>query len=216
LTPRKSLIHFDEAFFLGSMKNITNNSELIYTALFAGLWGVMEVTVGTILHTSRLPFRGTLLTIAAVVIITIARSFINYRGSILALCTAAATIKLITLPGFNITPFIAIMMEGLIGEAVFTLMKYKLWACVVAGSSIMIYTLLHSLIMQGVFFGMGIYNVYIDLMNSLGKGLNYDGEMSYIMIPIIISLYLIVGGAAGVFGWKTANRSKEILAAEGV
>jgi hypothetical protein len=216
LTPRKSLIHFDEALFLGDMKNETENSELIYTALFAGLWGVMEVTVGTILHASRLPFRGTLLTIAAVVIITIARSFINYRGSILALCTAAATIKLITLPGFNITPFIAIMMEGLIGEAVFTLLKYNLWSCVVAGSSIMIYTLLHSLIMQGVFFGMGIYNVYIDLMNSVGKGLNYEGEMSYIMIPVIIVLYIIVGGAAGIFGWKTANRSKEILAAEGV
>ncbi|HOJ17967.1 MAG: hypothetical protein GX452_01165 [Ignavibacteriales bacterium] len=196
------------------MKIKTENTELIYTALFAGLWGVVEVTIGTILHASRIPFRGSLLTIVAIILITTSRFFINYKGSILALCSVAATIKLITLPGFNITPFIAIMMEGIIGEIVFSIMKYNLLSSVLAGSLIMIYTLLHSLFMQGVFFGLGIYNVYIDLMNSIGRGLNYEGEISYIMIPLIIIAYIIVGGAAGLFGWKTANRTYEILTAE--
>ncbi|HMN17371.1 MAG TPA: ECF transporter S component [Ignavibacteriaceae bacterium] len=193
------------------MKKDLDYNELITTALFGALWGVIEISLGTILHASKIPFRGTALTIIAVVLITTSRSFINYKGSVIAISTVAATLKLVTLPGFNITPFIAILMQGIIAEIIFSFFNYNFISSLLAGSAIMFYTLVHSLLMQGVFFGLGIYNVYIQVLNSAGKAINYEGEMSLILIPVIVLLYIISGAGAGWFGFTTANRTKELL-----
>lgn len=193
------------------MKKELNYNEFIITALFGALWGIIEISLGTILHASKIPFRGTALTIIAVVLITTSRSFINYKGSMILISTVAATLKLIMLPGFNITPFIAILMQGIIAEIVFTFFSYQLISSLLAGSSIMLYTLIHSLVMQGIFFGLGIYNVYIEIMNSIGKAINYEGQMSLILIPVIVFIYILTGVGAGWFGYLTANRTKEIL-----
>ena len=202
----------DEVFlFVIIMKKDLDNNECVATALFGALWGVIEVSLGTILHASKIPFRGTVLTIIAVVLITISRSFINYKGSIIVISSVAATLKLITLPGFNITPFIAIMMQGIIAEIVFSSLTYNLISSLLTGSLILLYTLIHSLIMQGIFFGFGIYNVYMGIMNSIGKAINYEGEMSLILIPVIVFLYIFFGAVAGWFGYATATRAKEIL-----
>lgn len=193
------------------MKKELNYNEFIITALFGALWGIIEISLGTILHASKIPFRGTALTIIAVVLITTSRSFINYKGSMILISTVAATLKLIMLPGFNITPFIAILMQGIIAEIVFTFFSYQLISSLLAGSFIMLYTLIHSLLMQGIFFGLGIYNVYIEIMNSIGKAINYEGQMSLILIPVIVFIYILTGAGAGWFGYLTANRTKEIL-----
>ncbi len=198
-------------FFEIIMKKEIDKNEFAFTALFGALWGIIEISFGTILHASKIPFRGTALTIIAVVLITISRSFINYKGAMIGISSVAATLKLITLPGFNITPFIAIMMQGIIAEIVFSSLTYNLISSLLAGSLILLYTLIHSLIMQGIFFGFGIYNVYMGIINSIGKAINYEGEMSLILIPVIIFLYIIFGATAAWFGYATAIRTKEIL-----
>jgi hypothetical protein len=181
------------------------------TALFSALWTAIELSIGTLLHASKIPFRGTILTIIAIILITISRSFVNYKGSIIAISSVTATLKLVTLPGFNITPFFAIFIEGLIGEIVFSLFSYSRLTSIINGSLTLLYTLIHSLIMQGVFFGFGIYKVYLGIINKIGKEMNYNGEISYLVVALIILSYLILGAFAGWFGWKTAKRAKEIL-----
>jgi hypothetical protein len=193
------------------MKKEIENNGYILTALFGTLWGIVEISLGTLLHASKLPFRGTLLTLLAVVLITVSRSFINYKGSIIAISSVAAVLKLVTLPGFNITPFIAIMMEGIIAEIVFSVFAYGLISSLVTGSLILFYVLIHSLLMQGIFFGFCIYNVYLGVMSSIGKAMNYEGEITLILINVIILLYLIAGAGAGWFGYAAAVRTKEIL-----
>ena len=193
------------------MEKDLRKNDIILTALFGALWGVIELSLGTVLHASKLPFRGTILTIVAVVLISVSRSFITYKGSVIAISSVAASLKLITIPGFNITPFIAIIVEGIIGELVFTVLSYNFISSLITGSLILIYTLIHSFVMQGVFFGFNIYNVYIDIINSIGKSINYKGEISYLIIPLIVFIYIFLGSLAGWFGWATANRAKEIL-----
>jgi len=193
------------------MEKDLRKNDIILTALFGALWGVIELSLGTVLHASKLPFRGTILTIVAVVLISVSRSFITYKGSVIAISSVAASLKLITIPGFNITPFIAIIVEGIIGELVFTVLSYNFISSLITGSLILIYTLIHSFVMQGVFFGFNIYNVYIDIINSIGKSINYKGEISYLVIPLIVFIYILLGSLAGWFGWAAANRAKEIL-----
>src|SRR5690606_134449 len=193
------------------MEKDLRKNDIILTALFGTLWGVIELSLGTVLHASKLPFRGTMLTIVAVVLISVSRSFITYKGSVIAISSVAASLKLITIPGFNITPFIAIMVEGIIGELVFSVLSYNFISALITGSLILLYTLIHSFVMQGVFFGFSIYNVYLDIINSIGKSINYKGEISYLVIPLIVFIYILLGSLAGWFGWAAANRAKEIL-----
>jgi hypothetical protein len=93
-------------------KNNIKYNEAMGTALFGALWSSVELSLSTILHASKISFRGTYLTIIAIALITISRSFVNYKGSIRAISYLAATLKLVTIPGFNLTPFFAILQEN--------------------------------------------------------------------------------------------------------
>jgi len=51
---------YDEVFlFEIMMKKEIDQNEFISTALFGALWGLIEISLGTILHASKIPFRGT-------------------------------------------------------------------------------------------------------------------------------------------------------------
>ncbi len=93
-----------------------SESNLVNTAVFAALWGVTEVYVGTLLHASKLPFRGSIMSLAAILILVGARAVLNYKGSLILLGIVTATFKLFLGMGFNITPFLAIIIESLIAE----------------------------------------------------------------------------------------------------
>ncbi len=194
-------------------KNLQQN-DITITAIFGAFWGVIEVTLGTMLQISKIPFRGTFLTLIAIFIIMVSRSFLNYKGAILSVSFTAASLKLISIVGFNITPFFAIIMEGLIAELIFLLFPYSVFSSVAAGSLILFYTLIHGLIMQGIFFGPGIYGVYITIINGIGGEISYNGELSYLVIPVIVVFYLCTGGLMGWFGWKSGERAHEILSEE--
>ncbi len=197
------------------IKELRRN-EIAVTAVFGAFWGVIEITLGTMLQISKIPFRGTFLTLIAIFIIIVSRSFLNYKGAIIAVSATAASLKLIAVSGVNVTPFIAIIMEGFIGEVIFLLFPFTLFSVIAAGSLILVYTLIHGLIMQGIFFGPGIYQVYLEIINGLGREINYNGELAYAMVPLIVSSYILLGGVMGWYGWRTGKRALEILGEEAV
>ncbi|MDZ7767544.1 MAG: hypothetical protein U5K00_24525 [Melioribacteraceae bacterium] len=95
-----------------------SESNLVNTAVFAAAWGLAEISIGTFLHASKIPFRGALMSLAAIAILVTARSVLNYKGSLLLLGIVTATFRLFLGVGFNITPFAAIIIESLIAEVI--------------------------------------------------------------------------------------------------
>lgn len=179
-----------------------SESNLVNTAVFAALWGVTEVYVGTLLHASKLPFRGSIMSLAAILILVGARAVLNYKGSLILLGIVTATFKLFLGMGFNLTPFIAIIIESLIAEIMLNRIGFNGFTSLLTGIIIMFYTLIHGLIMQAIFLGTDIYRIYYDIILQLTNYLGFTQNHVLILLILLPIIYLSIGASVGLFGWS--------------
>ncbi|MHB8871848.1 MAG: hypothetical protein ACYC5G_05330 [Candidatus Doudnabacteria bacterium] len=185
--------------------------EILYTAIFGALWGVMEVVIGTTLQTTRLPFRGIIMAVMAAIILVTAREFVWYKSSSIVIGAIAAVLKMFSMSGLVITPIAAIMMESFLAEAVFLIFSYNIFSSAVAGALILIYSFSHGLIMHGVFFGSHIYRTYINIISEFASWINVNKENLYLFLIGIGLINVLIGMLAGIIGWKIGKRTRQIL-----
>lgn len=187
----------------------TPRNELINVAVFAAIWGFSEIVLGTILNSARIPFRSIIMAFIAAVVLISAKPFNPLKGSLILIGAVTATLKLFISAGFNVTPFIAILIESCIAEAVFAIGSYNRISSSIVGLIILIYTLLHALIMQSFFLGVEIYSVYYKMALKFAEELGLTKTfINYIVISIPIT-YILTGLLAGFTGWRLGNKIKE-------
>lgn len=179
-----------------------SESNLVNTAVFAALWGVTEVYVGTLLHASKLPFRGSIMSLAAILILVGARAVLNYKGSLILLGIVTATFKLFLGMGFNITPFLAIIIESLIAEIILHRFGFNKFTSLLTGLIIMLYTFIHGLVMQAIFLGTDIYKIYFDIILQLTSYLGLTQNNVLMLLILLPITYLSIGASIGLFGWS--------------
>lgn len=190
-------------------KSASTSVDLVNAAVFAAIWGFSEIVLGTILNSARIPFRSIIMAFIAAVVLISAKPFNPKKGSLILIGAVTATLKLFISTGFNITPFIAILIESCIAEAVFAIGSYNRISSSIVGLIILIYTLVHALIMQSFFLGLEIYNVYYKMALKFAEELGLTKTfVDYIVISIPIT-YILTGLLAGITGWRLANKIKE-------
>lgn len=188
-----------------------SESNLVNTAVFAAAWGLMEISIGTFLHASKIPFRGAIMSLAAILILVSARSVLNYKGSLVMLGIVTATFRLFLGVGFNITPFVAILIESLIAEIILNRVGFNRITSVITGAAIMVYTLLHGLIMQAVFLGMDIYKVYYELVLSFTNKIGLSENVVIIALLTVPFIHLIFGAVSASFGYAVGRQIQKLM-----
>jgi len=188
-----------------------SESNLVNTAVFAAAWGLMEISIGTFLHASKIPFRGAIMSLAAILILVSARSVLNYKGSLILLGIVTATFRLFLGVGFNITPFVAILIESLIAEIILNRVGFNRITSVITGAAIMVYTLLHGLIMQAVFLGMDIYKVYYELVLSFTNKIGLSENVVIIALLTVPFIHLIFGAVSASFGYAVGRQIQKLM-----
>ncbi len=191
-----------------------SESNLINTAVFAAVWGLTEISMGTFLHASKIPFRGAVMSLVAILILVSSRLVLNYRGSLILLGIVTATFRLFLGVGFNITPFVAILIESLIAEITLNRFGYNRFTCVMTGLAVMIYTLLHGLIMQAVFLGTDIYKVYYELVLNLTDKIGITENIVIISLLLVPLIHLMLGGISASFGYSVGRQIQSLMESE--
>ncbi|MEX1276067.1 MAG: hypothetical protein WEE20_09045 [Bacteroidota bacterium] len=184
------------------------------TAIFGALWGLFELTAGTLLHAGRIPFRGVILACGATIILVTARQFLHYRGALILMGAVASGLKTVSLGGFVLTPILAIVIESVGAEIVFGLFRYHLPSALLTGGFILLYTFAHGLLAQGVFFGLEIYAVYARILGELFSWIRLNPDYVWIALLALAGLHLLLGMTAGFIGWLLAKRTKMYLTEE--
>lgn len=188
-----------------------SESNLVNTAVFAAVWGLAEISIGSFLHASKIPFRGTIMSLAAIAILVIARSVLNYKGSLILLGIVTATFRLFLGVGFNITPFAAILLESLIAEIILNRFGFNRFTCAITGAVIMTYTLLHGLIMQAVFLGTDIYKVYYQLVLSITNKIGLAENIVLIALLSVPLIHLTFGALSASFGFSVGRQIQNLM-----
>jgi hypothetical protein len=175
--------------------------------LFGALWGVVELTLGSVLHAVFPPQANTFLTgmvmggIGVAVALT-GRHFVPNRGSVFLIGVVTALIKLLSPGGIKVGPVVAILVEGLLMEAILWIARApRCWAFVVGGALAVSWNLPHKFIMMRLMFGQGFFEVYTKMVQEGSQMLGLDPSAALLILVILLLIRLIVGAIGGWGAW---------------
>jgi hypothetical protein len=176
--------------------------------LFGALWGVVELTLGSVLHLVFPPQANTFLTglvlagIGVMVALT-GRHFVPHAGSVFLIGAVTALLKLLSPGGVRLGPFAAIILESALMEAVLWIARRpRRWAFVVGGALAVGWNLPHKFLMMRLLYGQGIVQVYAKLVQEGSQMLGVDTSLALVILLILLLVRLVVGGGGGWGAWE--------------
>ena len=181
--------------------------ELAILAVFGAVWGVVEISLGSVLKSLNVPLSGMVLSSIGLTVALIGRVFVPRKGSTLFIGILAMLLKLFSMGNIIIGPMIGIILEALIAEIVLSLFAKPSWlAFMLAGMLGVFITLVQPFITGPLLFGRNLFVVWLDFVDNgirlLGFGKNAVGWLVLSMAAI----YLAMGGLVGGVSWSLASQ----------
>ncbi|MCJ7569507.1 MAG: hypothetical protein MUO58_18520 [Anaerolineales bacterium] len=187
------------------MKRTTR--ELVTIAVFGTLWGIVEISLGTVLKSLNVPMSGVVLSAIGLMIAMIGRVFVPRRGSTLFIGVIAMLLKLFSLGGVIIAPMIAIFTEALIAEIVLSLFKRPgRVAFLVAGGLGVLWVLVHPFIANPLLYGRTVFIVWLDLVDRGSRLLGLDASAAVGILLVMVGIHIAIGALAGWLAWDVGRQ----------
>jgi ABC-type thiamin/hydroxymethylpyrimidine transport system permease subunit len=186
--------------------------ELATMAVFGTLWGIVEISLGSVLKSLNVPFSGAVLAAIGLTIAFVGRVFVPKKGSTLFIGVIAMLLKLFSLGGVIIGPMVGILTEALVAEIVLSLAgKPRRFSFMLAGALGVAWTLAQPFVTGPLLFGRSLFVVWLDLLDSGSRLLGLDGSAVLGIVGTMLAVYLFIGMVAGWLGWDLARQLKDRL-----
>ena len=191
--------------------------ELTTIAVFGTLWGIVEMSLGTVLKSLNVPVSGVVLSAIGLTVALVGRFFVPRRGSTLFIGVIATLLKLFSLGGVLLGPMVGIISEALIAElALSSLGKPRRTSFVLAGSLGVLWALVQPLVTGPLFFGRAVYDAWLNLLDRGGDLLGLDSNAALWIILGMAGLHLLIGSLAGWLAWDVGCQLQARLGREPV
>ena len=173
------------------------------------IWALSESAFGGVLHALRIPLTGLFINGSAVIIIALIAYFSDKKGKILKATLIVLLVKAAVSPHTPLNAYLAVSLQGLIGELVFASKKYFKISAIVFGIVTLFLSGIQRIIVLTILFGKNLWDS-IDLFGNYilsqfsflaGDSTNY--EVSFWLIAFYVSIHLVVGLIIGIFAGKT-------------
>jgi len=180
--------------------------DLVYIGVFGALWGAVEISLGSVLHTLNVPFSGVVLTGIGIAIALIGRLFVPRTGSVLFIGLVTAFLKMFSLGGIVINPMIGILAESLLAEVALTALgQPRRLSFIVAGALATFWPFIHPFFTQGILYGAGILTIYERTLTNGARLLGLDPSAVVLILVGLIAVHLLIGGIAGLLAWDAGR-----------
>lgn len=180
--------------------------ELVTLTVFGALWGVVEISVGSLLHALNLPLSGTILAAAGLMIALIGRLFVPRRGSTIFIGVIAMVLKLFSIGSVVAGPMIGILAEAVIAEIILTAFaRPSRPSFIVAGALGVLWTLFQPFVTGLLLFGRDIFVVWLDLLDLGGRIFGFESTSVLWIVLALALLHLLVGSIAGWLAWDVGG-----------
>jgi hypothetical protein len=180
----------------------------VTVGLFGALWGVFELTLGSVLHSIFPPQANTFLTglvmggIGVAVALT-GRHFVPQRGSVLLIGVVTALVKMLSPGGIKVGPVVAIVVESALMEAVLWLARSPRRAAFsVAGALAVGWNLPHKFVMMRLLYGEGAVEVFTKMVREGSEMLGLSVSAGLLIVAILLLARLAVGAVGGWGAWE--------------
>ena len=186
-----------------------NRRSLIYIAVFGTFWGLLEATLGTVLHALRIPITGSFISAAGLIVVLIARVFNNVRGSSFLMALIAAAIKMVGFSTVKLGPFIGIVMEGVLVEASLSVVGIGRTGFFLSGLLVGLYPLIQNIITKTILFGTNFVPVILDLARGFSESVGLP--LGWWILIVYVILHLSIGLLAAVAAMLLKKRIQTAL-----
>lgn len=176
-------------------------------AVFGGLWGGVEITLGGFLHTLRVPLCGVLMAALQAGYMVAVRVACGRRGVIVAMAAVAALVRGLAPVGAFFTPMIGIFSEGLIMELAFLLLP-GVWAPALVGGAVCPLLSVAQFVIYGfLFFGLQMVQLYDAVYQGAEKVLGASWASFSLAVPLLIMAGC--GALCGAWGVRLGKMTRE-------
>lgn len=186
--------------------------ELATLAVFGALWGVVEISLGSVVKTLNIPLSGVVLAAIGLTVALTGRVFVPRKGSTLFIGVIATFLKLFSLGGVIIGPMIGIMTEALVAEIVLSVAgKPRRSGLVLAGALGVAWVLIQPFITNTLLFGRTLFVVWLDLLDMGSRLLGIDTSAALLILLAMLLIHLVIGAVVGWISWDIARRLQSRL-----
>ncbi|MBS4034579.1 MAG: hypothetical protein KGZ85_08950 [Ignavibacterium sp.] len=198
----RDALNIPEKRSLARSETSSSNAEKI-----TKLWALSESMLGGVLHAVKMPFRGMIISSAAVILISMLANFSEKRGQIFRSTVLVVTIKAVVSPHSPLTAYLSVFMQGLLGEIFFLSRKFKMLSALFLGIIVSLLNGFQKVLVLTLIYGQSLWEVINDFFSYVaeewfllpaGNSINF----SFILISIYVGLHLLAGIAAGIMAYR--------------
>jgi hypothetical protein len=180
--------------------------ELATLAVFGALWGLVEISLGSVLKTLNVPLSGVVLSAIGLTVALTGRVFVPRRGSTLFIGVIAMLLKLFSLGGVIVGPMVGIITEALVAEIVLSLAgRPRRVASTLAGALGVAWVLLQPFVTGPLLFGRTLFTVWLDLLDRGKQLLGLAPSAAVWIVLGLLAIHLVIGGLVGWLSWDIAQ-----------
>ena len=180
--------------------------QLVILAVFGALWGVVEMSLGSVLKGLNVPMSGAVLAAIGLAFALTGRLFVPQRGSTLFIGIIAMVLKLFSIGSVVIGPMIGILAEAILAEIVLSLFKKpSRLSFILAASAGVLWTLVQPFFTGWLLFGRDMFVVWLDMLDTGSRLLGLDPSSAVWIVLGLVAIYVIIGAAGGLLAWSAGR-----------
>lgn len=184
-----------------------STKELVTLAVFGTLWGVSEITLGSVLKSLNIPISGILLAAIGLIIALVGRVFVPRKGSTLFVGVIAMLLKLFSLGGVIIGPMVGIITEAVVAEVILSALgKPGRLSLILAGAGGVLWVLVQPFITNPLLFGRTLLDVWFDLLRRGSQLIGLDQSAVVGILLLMVAVHVLIGGLAGFISWELGHQ----------
>lgn len=206
-------------------EELTKEINRIPITRLTALWALSESMLGGLLHAAHVPFRGMIISSAAVIIICLIAHFAERKGEILKATIIVLLIKAAISPYTPVAAYGSVFLQGILGEAFFFSKRFYAISSMMLGLVVGILTGLQRLITLTLIFGITFWDAINQFLNYVIKEFFISStetsafNFSLVLMGLYILIHLLFGFAAGLFASKmpakiNSEEAKDMIVSE--
>jgi len=180
--------------------------QLVTMAVFGALWGVVEISLGSVLHAINIPLTGLALSTIGLLVALIGRLFVPRRGSTFFIGVIATVLKLFSIGSILIGPMIGILTEALVAELILDIFpKPTRLAFILAIAGAALWTLIQPFVTGLLIFGRNLLSIWLDTLDLGSHLFGLSSQAALWIVLALVLLHLAIGALGGWLAWSLGH-----------
>jgi hypothetical protein len=183
-------------------------------AAFGALWGTVEITLGSFLHSLRVPLTGEVLASIGAGLLVSQRQILPRRGVTLATGAVACICKSVSPGGVILGPMVGIFFEAVLVELALLAWPRSRFGAMLAGFLAAAWALSQKVFTQVVIYGADLLRLYLAMLRETAKGLGIPSTVGWLVGASVVGAVFAVGATFGLAGRQAGRAAVRGLAGD--